>query len=356
MKDLNKLKREFLEYSEIEKGQSVNTIENYNRYLNRFFVWLIKNKVEETTPQRGPLGSNDTDRKIQNKPTDDQRKITNRIHIYPSDISEENVRKYRLYINRLGGGEGLKVSTQNHHMLSIRSFLRYLSGRGIRSLLPERITLAKVGERKISFLDKDEYKRLIEAPDDLKNDGQKDKALLELLFSTGMRVSELCGLNLEDINFDRGEISVLGKGKKIRVVFISELALEYLVKYLLKRGMLKVEEGEGPETKKRVIIPDASKKQPVFISNRGNRTNPRAVERMVQKYSKIAGITKQVTPHTLRHTFATDLLQAGADIRSVQSLLGHSNITTTQIYTHVTDKHLREIHKKFHNKTAETKK
>jgi len=331
MKDLYKLKREFLEHCEIEKGQSVNTIENYSRYLDRFLKWLENIKEEEREKK-------------------DREKQSDKVYIYPSDINEENVRKYRLYVNRIGGGEGLKVSTQNHHILSLRSFLRYLSGRGVRSLLPERITLAKAGERKISFLDKDEYKRLVEAPNDSKSNGQRDKTILELLFSTGMRVSELCSLNLEDVNFGRGEISVLGKGKKVRVAFISELALEYLLKYLGTRGVITiVEEGEGSEAKKRVVTPDASKKQSVFISNRGNRINPRAVERMVQKCSKLAGITKQVTPHTLRHTFATDLLQSGADIRSVQSLLGHSNITTTQVYTHVTDKHLREVHRKFHN-------
>ncbi len=337
MKDLHKLKREFLEHCEIEKGQSVNTIENYGRYLDRFFKWLENLKKEEKEERDG-------------------EKKSDNIYIYPSDINEENVRKYRLFVNRIGGSEGLKVSTQNHHILSLRSFLRYLSGRGVRSLLPERITLAKAGERKISFLDIEEYKRLIEAPDAAKSDEMRDKAMLELLFSTGMRVSELCSLSLEEINFDRGEISVLGKGKKIRVVFISEQALEFMLKYLESRGMIKIEEGKDEETKRRVIVPDASKKQPVFVSSRGNRINPRAVERMVQKCSKLAGITKQVTPHTLRHTFATDLLQSGADIRSVQSLLGHSNITTTQVYTHVTDQHLREVHKRFHNKSEQTKK
>lgn len=337
MKDLYRLKREFLEHCEIERGQSISTIDNYSRYLDRFFNWLEKEKKEKKAETK----------------KDQER---NNVKIYPSDINEENVRRYRLYVNRLGGGGGLKVSTQNHHVLALRSFLRYLSSRGVRSMLPERLTLAKAGERKINFLDKEEYKRLVDSINIQKVDGLRDRTILELLFSTGLRVSELCSLNLEDINFNQGEISVLGKGKKVRVVFISEEALEYLAKYLQARSVIKLIIAENENSRERIEIPDVAKKQPLFISNRGNRINPRFVERMVGKYSKKAGITKQVTPHTLRHTFATDLLQAGADIRSVQSLLGHSNITTTQVYTHVTDQHLREIHRKFHNKTEENKK
>jgi site-specific recombinase XerD len=207
--------------------------------------------------------------------------------------------------------------------------------------------LARVGERKVNFLNAEEYRRLLDAP----QKSPRDKAILELLFSTGMRVSELTSLNVGDINFERGEIAVLGKGKKVRVVFVSESSIESLVKYLLGRGCIGIDR-EGQEDKEdnmKVMILKGSEKLPLFLSSLGNRMNARGIERLVQKYAKVAGITKNVSPHTLRHTFATDLLIAGADIRSVQSLLGHSNISTTQVYTHVTDQHLRDIHKKFHN-------
>jgi len=235
----------------------------------------------------------------------------------------------------------------------LRAFLRYLSMQGVKTVSPDEIALAKVGERKVNFLTAEEYQRLLSAP----QKSPRDKAILELLFSTGMRVSELVALNIEDINFERGEIAVLGKGKKVRVVFLSDGAVSSLAEYLQKRGALHLNNelgimNNGSDNKNHnslFTIHDSYKKQPLFLSSRGNRLNVRGIERLVQTYAKVAGITKNVSPHTLRHTFATDLLIAGADIRSVQSLLGHSNISTTQVYTHVTDQHLREIHKKFHN-------
>jgi site-specific recombinase XerD len=267
----------------------------------------------------------------------------------PEDIDRETIRKYRLFVNRLYDKKGreLKSSTQNHHILALRAFLRYLSMQGIAVISPDEISLAKTGERKINFLTAEEYKRLLLTP----KDNLRDKAILEILFSTGMRVSELVWLNIGDINFERGEIAVLGKGKKVRVVFLSESAVLALVQYLIKRGVIEVksENNKADINSSKFMMPDASKKQPLFLSSRNKRINVRGIERMVQKYAKAAGISKNVSPHTLRHTFATDLLIAGADIRSVQSLLGHSNISTTQVYTHVTDQHLREVHKKFHN-------
>ncbi|MFA7244286.1 MAG: tyrosine-type recombinase/integrase [Patescibacteria group bacterium] len=341
MKDLFRLKREFLEYCEIEKGQSLLTIENYDRYLSRFLTWLKTEKTQNSIRQ--PAG------KSQNKGSALQ---TTDYRLRTSDIDQEIIRKYRLYINRLQGADGreLKATTQNHHILALRAFLRYLSFSGEKVISPEKLTLAKTGDREVSFLNKEEYLRLLDAPNTANLNGLRDKSMLELLFSTGLRVSELCGLKLGQMNFDKGEIAVLGKGKKLRVVFLSDVTLKYLADYLVNRKVLKII-ADDSSSQLQYFISETYKDDPVFLSNRKNPIKPRAVERLVQKYAKVAGITKTVTPHTLRHTFATDLLGAGADIRSVQSLLGHSNISTTQVYTHVTDKHLREIHQKFHDRS-----
>ena len=316
VKDLFRLKREFLEYCEIEKGQSVLTVSNYDRYLSRFFGWLHNYKTKESEQES--------------------------LVLKPKDVDQEVVRQYRLHVNRLKTRDGreLKGSTQNHHALALRAFLRYLSFRGIKTLSPEKITLAKTGDREVSFLNQEEYEKLLSIPKTSDVEGAKNKAILELLFSTGLRVSEFTSLNVSDINFESGEIAVLGKGKKLRVVFISERAQEAINNYL--RLKYKTED-----------LPKGLENEPLFLSNRNNRVNARGVERMVKKCAKQAGIAKNVTPHTLRHTFATDLLGAGADIRSVQSLLGHSNISTTQVYTHVTNKGLREVHKRFHGGSRE---
>jgi len=356
-KDLWQLKREFLEYCEIEKGQSLLTINNYERYLNRFLVWLEQEKKDEHTHRSLPqINTDENNNETMKQSSNDEKEHSTdkNTKILPEDINREMVRRYRLYINRLydRNGKELKSTTQNHHVLALRAFLRYLSMQGIKTVSPDEIALAKTGERKVNFLTAEEYQRLLAAP----QKSPRDKAILELLFSTGMRVSELTSLNVGDINFERGEIAVLGKGKKVRVVFVSESAIESLAGYLQKRGALQIVLGsaykvssnsEKPNTK--YVIHDTAKKLPLFLSSRGNRLNVRGIERLVAKYAKVAGITKNVSPHTLRHTFATDLLIAGADIRSVQSLLGHSNISTTQVYTHVTDQHLRDIHQKYHN-------
>lgn len=350
-KNLQKLLTEYLEHLEIEKNRSQRTLENYNHYLKRFLDWA---------------------------------KVNN-----PEDITEELVRKYRLYLNRLSGNcrgrqtpsnlplrkgenygnEGdLKKVTQNYHIIALRGFLKYLAKRDIKSLPAEKVELGQQEKRQVEFLDKEELERLLNAPalyvsntsyeekpkkQETKEQRNKetenliilrDKAILELLFSAGLRVSELVSLNRDDINFDRGEFSVRGKGRKLRVAFLSDDAKKTLQEYF----------------KKRKDIEDA-----LFINlscvetlhcnvstreEKSKRLTSRSIQRIVQKYAKIAGIMKKVTPHTIRHSFATDLLFNGADIRSVQSMLGHSNIATTQIYTHVTDIQLKNVHSKFHGK------
>jgi len=300
--DIYDLKRQFLEYLEIEKGRSLKTVENYDRYIERF---LNSAKIKK-----------------------------------PEDITEDVVRQYRLWLNRQSTNvkanrtETLKKRTQNYYLIALRAFLRYLSKRNIRSMAPEKIELAKVAERSIDVISRDELRRLMEAPDGEDEKDLRDKAILELLFSTGLRVSELCSLP-KDLDLNDDEISIRGKGEKIRVVFLSDESRQAIKNYLKKRK----------DTDEALFV------QLGRNSNKDSlRLTPRSVERIVKYYAVKAGITKKVSPHTVRHTYATDLLQNGADLRSVQMLLGHSNIATTQIYTHLTDKHLKDIHQKFHNK------
>jgi len=298
MSDLKKIKKEFLEYLEIEKGRSLKTVENYDRYLTKFINFSKINS--------------------------------------PEQITDEKVRLFRLWLNRQivnkKSGETLKKKTQNYYLIALRVFLKYLIKRDINSLSPDKIELAKVEERAIDLISQDELARLIEAPNEKDLKSLRDKAILELLFSTGLRVSELCSLN-SDIDLKKDEMSVRGKGEKIRVVFISEEAKKSLKNYLDKRKDME---------------------EALFINfgfKGGKRLEPRSIQRIVKFYAIKAGITKKVTPHVIRHSFATDLLRNGADLRSVQIMLGHSDISTTQIYTHVTDQQLREIHKKFHGKS-----
>lgn len=310
--NLSELKRQFLEHCELDKNRAFLTIENYERYLGRFFTF-IEEKFDKDSSE-----------------------------ILPNQITQELAREYRLYVNRLKDRDGkpLKVSTENYHIIALRAFLRYLAWRGIESLSPEKVPVSKLGDREISFLEKSDLQRLLENIDISDRLGVRDKAILEVLFSTGLRVSELVSLNYDDINFERGEAVVMGKGKKIRVVFLSEDSQNWLDQYIKNFGFKQVD-NNGKNISN----------HPLFISKKGERLTVRTIERIVSKHALAAGITKKVSPHTLRHSFATDLLIGGADIRSVQSILGHSSITTTQIYTHVTDPHLREIHKKHHNKT-----
>lgn len=301
---LTELKHQFLEYLEIERGRSVKTVENYDRYLDRFFAFAKVNK--------------------------------------PADLTEEQIREFRLYLNRQPGSkvggrvESMKRRTQNYYLIALRAFLKFLRKRGIEALSPERIELAKVPERSLDLISATELRRLMAAPDKKTLEGKRDSAILELLFSTGLRISELCGLSIDDVDLTRDEFSVRGKGDKVRVVFLSDTARAAVQDYVKNRkdldGALFVRYGRK--------------------ANDGGdmRLSPRAVQRLLKKYAAAAGITRKVTPHVIRHSFATDLLSNGADLRSVQALLGHANIGTTQVYTHVTDKHLREIHKKFHGK------
>jgi len=306
---LDQLKREFLEHVEIEKGNSLKTVNNYDHYISRFFEFA---------------------------------KINN-----PSEITDDKIREFRLFLNRQPGVKvrgqqsgTLKKNTQNYHLIAIRSFLKYMMKRSITSLPPDRIDLAKIKERSLDLISGEELNRLLKAPlvenvagkkdDTLKI--MRDKAILELFFSTGLRLSELCSLN-RDLDLSKDEFSIRGKGEKVRVVFLSDSAKDAIREYLKNRKDLD---------------------EPMFIQysrniGKGNRLTPRSIERIVKYYAIKAGISKKVTPHVIRHSFATDLLSNGADIRSVQMILGHANIATTQIYTHVTDKQLRDVHKKFHS-------
>lgn len=300
---LPKLITDFLEYLEVERGRSQRTIRNYDFYLRRFSEWA-KN------------------------PT-------------PGKIDRDMIRKYRLWLNRSLPGraeENLKKSTQNYHLIALRSFLKFLSKQDIASLPPEQIELSKQSQRTVEFMEADELARLLAIPTKHKDlISLRDKAILELLFSTGLRVSELANLKIDQVNLERDEFTVRGKGDKPRIVFLSDSAKAAIKTYLNKR------QDPAPYmfvSHDRAKIGRAEQK-PI---------SPRSVERMVERYAKQAGITKKITPHTLRHTFATDLLLAGADIRSVQSLLGHESITTTQIYTHITNQQLKDVHKKFHGR------
>ena len=292
---------DFIEHVEVERGRSQKTAENYHLYLQRLIEYA---------------GDIDV-----------------------SKVTSEVVRKWRLWLNRYENeqGDSLSPLTQSYHLIALRSFLGYCSKRDIKTLTPEKVELPKTKRKQVSFLTQEETERIMGIVDGNTPQDLRDKAILELLYSSGLRVSELCNLNRDHINLQRGEFMVRGKGQKDRPVFISPEATQCLAAYLETRL-------------------DAAR--PLFIRYRGAKTGdeagesfrltPRSVQRLVAHYAKLAGITKQVSPHTLRHSFATDLLMNGADIRSVQSMLGHSNIATTQVYTHVTDQHLREVHRQFH--------
>ncbi len=301
--DVKELKIRYLEYLEIEKNKSLKTLENYGRYLDRFLNFA----------------------KIKNI----------------NQLDEELVRQYRLHLNRLRdvNDRPLKKITQNYHIITLRNFLKYLAKTGIKTVPAERVELGKQEDREVTFLQPEELSRLFGAAEDGSLDSLRDRAILTTLFSTGMRVSELCSLNRDEIDLKRGELSVRGKGSKIRVVFLSDLARKNISDYVQKRT--DVDEALFIRIPKTVN----------FSKDSDLRLTPRSIQRIIKKYSIKAGILgKKISPHTLRHSFATDLLRNGADIRSVQAMLGHASVTTTQIYTHVTDKQLKEVHEKFHNK------
>lgn len=303
--NIEKIKKQFLNYLEIERGRSLKTIENYDRYLSRFFGFIKAKSVK--------------------------------------DITEDNVRNFRLWLNRQPSGNrlggNLKKNSQNYHLIALRVFLKYLKRIKLDSLSPDQIELAKTTEREIDLISQEELKRLILAPKGDSLSELRDRAILELLFSTGLRVSELCSLKRDSLDFKKDEFSIRGKGGKIRIVFLSSDAKDAVRKYLDKR----TDVGDAMFIR---LDKDPSKTENSFA------LTARSIERLIKKYALMAGISKKVTPHVIRHTFATDLLQNGADIRSVQIMLGHASISTTQIYTHVTDKQLMEVHKKFHNKNS----
>ncbi len=304
MASLKELKQQFLEYIEIERGRSLKTVENYDRYLKRFLSFA---------------------------------KTDN-----PKNLTDSLLREYRLYINRQevvskpgAPKQTLKKKTQNYYLIALRSFLKYLRKRGVESYAPERIELAKVPDRELDLITDADLSRLLLAPNGKTLKSLRDRAILELLFSTGLRVSELASLP-RDIDLSRDEVTVRGKGEKVRIVFISESAKEAIRQYEKERK--DVDEALFAQTSR-----NAKNKESL-------RLTTRSVERMVKFYAAKAGISKKVTPHVLRHSFATDLLRNGADLRAVQMMLGHASIQTTQIYTNVTDKYLRDVHKKFHRK------
>ena len=303
---MSELILDFIESIEVEGGRSAKTAENYTLYLERFVEFTEDIKVDK--------------------------------------ITTEVIRKYRLWLNRYKNNneDDLSTITQSYHLIALRGFLKYLASRDIESLMPTKIQLPKVSRKQVTFLHFDEVARLLQQIDESSEEGARDRAIVELLFSSGLRVSELVALNKDHVNTKRREFMVRGKGQKDRPVFVSKAAAGTVDAYLgLRMDNL----------------------PPLFLSySRNNlsstsgdyrRLGARSIQRMVTKYARLAGITKHVSPHTMRHSFATDLLMNGADIRSVQSMLGHSSISTTQVYTHVTDEHLREVHEKFHSDTTE---
>lgn len=302
----SKAKTDFLEYLEIEQNRSQRTIRNYDHYLTRLIDFAGDIKVDQ--------------------------------------IDTELIRKWRLWLNRLGTNvsDELQKSTQNYHLIALRSFLKFCAKRNIATLNAEKIELARTVRKQVTFLSSDELARLFSQPNTATLPGLRDRAILELLFSSGLRVSELVGLDKDHVNLKRREFMVRGKGQKDRPIFISEAAADWLQKYLDRRT----------DTVRPLFIRYSGNKQ-VDVSGNYHRLTARSVQRMVSRYALMAGITKQVSPHTLRHSFATDLLMNGADLRSVQALLGHSNISTTQIYTHVTDPHLKSVHERFHRTDKE---
>jgi site-specific recombinase XerD len=301
-----KAKTDYLEYLEIEQNRSQKTIANYDHYLSRLV----------------DFAGND---------------------IVVGDITQEMIRKWRLWLNRLGtnSSDELQKNTQNYHLIALRNFLKYCSKRELVALAPDKIELAKVSRKQVTFLSEEEVDRLIAEIDITNEIGLRDRAIIELLFSSGLRVSELVSLNKDDINLKRREFMVRGKGQKDRPVFVTDAATYWVERYIESRA----------DTTKPLFIRYSGNKK-ISLDGNFHRLTARSIQRVVAHYALLAGITKHVSPHTLRHSFATTLLMNGADLRSVQAMLGHSNIATTQIYTHVTDPHLKKVHEQFHSRPA----
>jgi len=304
-KELKPLIRHFLEHLEIEKNCSRLTIRNYEHYLDVLFDFLKESKNRD--------------------PNID-------------DINQETVRKFRLYLSRQLGTSGeMKLVTQGYYVIALRSFLKWLIKNDMKVMQPEKLDVPKVKDHSLKFLDDDQITRLLNQPLNSSKNGLRDRSILELLFSTGLRVSELVGLNREQVNLNTREFGVVGKGGRARVVFISHQAALWVDKYLKSRM----------DKYKPLFIRDLRPKE-IALDDEKVRLTARSIQRLVKKYVRQANLPVAATPHTIRHSMATDLLRSGADLRSVQELLGHKNIATTQIYTHVTDARLREVHEKFH--------
>lgn len=313
-KTITKLQRystQFLEYLEIERNRSRLTLRNYDHYLKRFVDFSAKYGVTD-----------------------------------PADIDLELVRSYRLFLNRFQDKDKpLKIITQNYHLIALRSFFKYLAKRDIKSLAAEKIELPKPPSRQVEFLEPADVERLIEATGQEKDKltQLRDKAILETLFSTGLRISELVGLNKDSINTKRREFSVRGKGDKVRLVFLSDRAITTLDAYM------KAREDNSKALFIRHDHKDSIEQQMKSYSEKAMGLTARTCQRIIKKYALLAGIMKKISPHTLRHSFATDLLSNGADLRAVQELLGHASVSTTQIYTHLTNRRLKDIYDKYHN-------
>jgi len=301
---MSELILDYVEHLEVERGRSSKTAENYTLYLERFVTFTDNITVDK--------------------------------------ITSELVRKYRLWLNRYknDNDEALSTITQSYHLIALRGFLGYLSKRDIESLSPDKIELPKISRKQVSFLHYDEIARMLESIPLDSEVGLRDRAIIELLFSSGLRISELINLNRDHVNTKRREFMVRGKGQKDRPVFIGEAAAERVQDYLKTRF-----DNLPP------LFLSYSRNNTASMSGDYRRLSARSIQRIIARYARLAGITKHVSPHTMRHSFATDLLMNGADLRSVQAMLGHSNISTTQVYTHVTDEHLREVYEKFHTDT-----
>lgn len=383
--NLQSLIKDFLEYLEIERNVSQLTIRNYAHYLDRFLVFLsstpgsptvkpvkyvkdsegvlseaksrmagkpvksVRSEAESrevTTESNDEVGKNE---KIASEAliAQEERAYASALKaVTTSQITAESIRQYRLYLSRFADAHdmSLKRVTQNYHLIALRSFLKYALKRDIPVVAPEKIDLPKAESRSIKFLEREQVDRLLNMPQISTPDGMRDKAILETLFSTGLRVSELVKLNRDQMNFDRKEFGVIGKGRRARVVFLSDGAVEWLERYLKNR------DDDAPA----LFIRYAGKKPDVGENvNESMRLTARSVQRLVEKYCKKARLPMKITPHGLRHSFATDLLSGGADLRAIQEMLGHKNVATTQIYTHITNPQLKEIHHKFHHKIQE---
>lgn len=314
--NIKKLHSDFLEDLEIGQGRSAKTVENYDRYLRRFYKQQRVKKV--------------------------------------SDITSGAVRAFRRWLNESASSPfakatgdkqpGVSLATQNYHLIALRQMLRYLTKRDVKALAPDKVGLAKLPERDIDVLYPEEIDALLNAPNGNDVTTLRNKAILEVLFSTGMRVAELVSLNRDDIRESSNELAVRGKGNKVRVVFLSQTAKKAVAEYLAKRDDI--------DPALFVRHHPSSRQGGTSDGKLGLRLSARSIQRMMKKYAAAAGLTKNITPHTLRHSFATDLLSNGADVRQVQQLLGHSSITTTQAYTHLTDVHLKDVHEKFHRRGA----